>query len=227
MGEEVEIKTLLTKNLVIVEELNRRAKMFTKPMIVLSLLDVIFGLLAIFCTSLQVIALFASASSLTAITLCGRMIQVSKINQLNKSLRTLNVISLAWFVNKFKKIIEKKENGEVKTTKLSKIQIASIIGAIIGVAFGIVSFLIPEIQISGNFVYNLLITSGIEALAAFAGTFKGYAEKTEEEIAKAKEKLAIKEKAKKDAEYEKALALRSEYEKANKIIAEHENNKQE
>lgn len=225
MEEEVEIKTLLTKNLVIVEELNKRAKMFAKPMIVLSLLDVTFGLLAIFCTSLQAIALFASASSLTAITICGRLIQVSKINQLNKSLKTVNVISLAWFVNKFKKLIKEKENGEVKTTKLSKIQIASIIGAIVGVAFGIVSFLVPQIQIGGNFVYNLAISTGVEALAAFAGTFKGYAQKTEEEIAKAKEKLAEKEKAEKEAEYKKALALKAEYEKANAIIAEHEQNK--
>lgn len=224
MEEEVEIKTLLTKNLVIVEELNKRARMFAKPMLVLSLLDVVFGILAIFCTSLQVTALLASASSLTAITVCGRVIQVSKINQLNKSLKTLNVISLAWFVNKYKKLIKKKENGEVNTKKLSKIQIASIVGAIVGVAFGIVSFLVPQIQIGGNFAYNLLITSGVEALAAFAGTFKGYAEKTEEEIAKAKEKLAEKEQAEKDAKYKAALAKKAELEEINAIIAEHERN---
>lgn len=223
MEQEVEIKNLLTKNLVIVEELNKRAKMFARPMIVLSLLDVVFGILAIFCTSLQAIALFASVSSLTAITICGRVIQVSKINQLNKSLRALNIVSLAWFVNKFKNI-KKKENGEVKTTKLSKIQIAAIIGAIVGIAFGIVSVFVPQIQIAGNSLYNFAVSMGIEAISAFAGTFKGYAEKTTEEIEKAKEKLAEKEKAQKDAEYKKALALREEYEKANAIIAEHEKN---
>lgn len=225
MEDEVEIKSLLTKNLVIVEELNKRAQMFAKPMLILSILDVIFGVLAIFCTSLQIVAFFASASSLTAITVCGRLIQVSKINQLNKSLKTLNVVSLAWFVNRYKKILKKKENSEVKTTKLSKIQIASIVGAIVGVVFGVASAFVPQIQIAGNAVYNFAISLGIEAVSAFAGTFKGYAQKTEEEVAKAKEKLAAKEKAVEDAEYQKALALRAEYEKANAIIAKHEQNK--
>ena len=224
MEEEVEIKTLLAKNLVVVEELNKRAKMFTRPMLILSILDVVFGLLAIFCTSLQAIALFASAGSLTAITICGRIIQVSKLNQLEKSLKTVKWISVAWFVNKFQKLLQKKEKGEVKTTKLSKVQIAAIIGAIIGIAFGIASAFVPQIQIAGNAVYNFAISMGIEAVSAFAGTFKGYAQKTEEEIAKAKEKLAEKEKADKEAEYQKALALKAEYEKANAIIAEHEQN---
>ena len=224
MEDEVEIKSLLTKNLVIMEELRKRSQMFAKPMLILSMLDVIFGILAIFCTSLQVIAFFASASSLTAITICGRLIQVNKINQLNKSLKTLNVVSLAWFVNRFKKLLNKKENGEVKTTKLSKIQIAAIIGAILGIAFGVVSVFVPQVQIAGNAIYNFAISMGIEALSAFAGTFKGYAQRTEEEIAKAKEKLAEKEKATKEVEYQKALALKAEYEKANAIIAEHEKN---
>lgn len=222
MEEEVETKTLLAKNLVVMEELRKRSQMFTKPMLILSLLDVVFGLLAIFCTSLQVAALLASAGSLTAITIFRRLIQVSKINQLNKSLKTLNVMSLAWFVNKYKKLIKKKENVEVKTTKLSKIQIAVIIGAVVGIAFGVVSVFVPQIRIAGNAFYNYAISMGIEALSAFAGTFKGYAQRTEEEIAKAKEKLAEKEKATKEAEYQKALALKAEYEKANAIIAQHE-----
>lgn len=224
MEDEVEIKSLLTKNLVIMEELRKRSQMFAKPMLILSMLDVIFGILAIFCTSLQVIAFFASASSLTAITICGRIIQVSKLNQLEKSLKTVKWVSVAWFVNRFKKLLNKKENGEVKTTKLSKIQIAAIIGAILGIAFGVVSVFVPEIQIAGNTIYNFAISMGIEAVSAFAGTFKGYAQRTEEEIAKAKEKLAAKEKAVEDAEYQKALALRAEYEKANAIIAQHEKN---
>lgn len=114
----------------------------------------------------------------------------------------------------------------MKTTKLSKIQIASIIGAVVGIAFGIVSVFVPQIQIAGNSLYNFAVSLGIEALSAFAGTFKGYAEKTTEEIEKAKEKLAEKEAAEKELEYQKALALKAEYEKANAIIAEHEQNKQ-
>ena len=113
----------------------------------------------------------------------------------------------------------------MKTTKLSKIQIASIVGAIVGVVFGVASAFVPQIQIAGNAVYNFAISLGVEAVSAFAGTFKGYAQKTEEEVAKAKEKLAAKEKAVEDAEYQKALALRAEYEKANAIIAKQEQNK--
>ena len=92
--EDSEVKALLDKNLEIVKSINHYAKTFGKSMLILSLLDVAFGVLAIFCTSLSLIALFASATSLTAITIFGRVIQVTKIRQLEKSLKTVNLISI-------------------------------------------------------------------------------------------------------------------------------------
>lgn len=215
-------KELLNKTLVIVKRLEKKATMFGNGMLVLSLFDCLFGILAIFCTSLTLTAFFASATSLTAITICGRVIQIKKIQSLEKSLRTLNFISLAWFVNKYKKYLKNKGEKKVKTTKLSKIQIAALIGAIVGIAFAIISIFVPQIAIAGDSVYNILIATGIEGVCAFAGTFKGYKEMTEEEIAKAKEKAAAKEAKVKEAELEKAKSFVAEYENAKKIIAESE-----
>lgn len=215
-------KELLNKTLVIVKRLEKKATMFGNGMLVLSLFDCLFGILAIFCTSLTLTAFFASATSLTAITICGRVIQIKKIQSLEKSLRTLNFISMTWFVNKYKKYLKNKGEKKVKTTKLSKIQIAALIGAIVGIAFAIVSIFVPQIAIAGDSVYNILIATGIEGVCAFAGTFKGYKEMTEEEIAKAKEKAAAKEAKVKEAELEKAKSFVAEYENAKKIIAESE-----
>lgn len=215
-------KELINKTLDIVQRLEKKATMFGNGMLVLSLLDCLFGVLAIFCTSLTLTAFFASATSLTAITICGRVIQIKKVQSLEKSLRTLNFAYMAWFVNRFKKYLKNKGEKKVKTTKLSKIQIAAIIGAIVGIAFTIVSIFVPQIAIAGDSIYNILVATGIEGVCAFAGTFKGYKEMTEEEITKAKEKAAAKEAKAKEAELEKAKSFVAEYENAKKIIAESE-----
>lgn len=213
---------LINQTLVIVQKLEKKATMFGNGMLVLSLFDCLFGILAIFCTSLTLTAFFASATSLTAITICGKVIQIKKIQSLEKSLKTLNFISIAWFVNKYRKYLKNKGEKKVKTTKLSGIQIASIVGAIVGIVFAIVSVFIPQIAIAGDCVYNILIATGVEGICAFAGTFKGYKNLTEEEIAKIKEKNAEKEAKLKEAELEKAKSFVAEYENAKKIIAEAE-----
>lgn len=213
------VEELLTTNLLIVKTLEKKATMFGKGMLVLSLLDCIFGLLAIFCTSLTLTAFFASATSLTAITICGRVIQINKIQQLEKSLRTLNLLSLAWFVNKYKKYIKKGES-KVKTEKLSAIQIASIIGAVVGIAFAIVSVFVPAIAIAGDSIYNIFIATGVETICAFAGSFKGYKKLTDDEIAKLEAKKAKKAEKEKATEVAKAQAIIDEYENAKKVVAE-------
>lgn len=219
---EEDSKVLIDKTLIIVKKLENKAKMFSNGMLVLSLFDCLFGILAIFCTSLSMVAFFASATSLTAITICGRVIQIRKIQVLEKSLKPFNALAVAWFVNKYRKYLKNKGEQKVKTEKLSGIQIASIIGAVVGVVFAVVSALVPQIAIAGDCIYNILIATGIEGLCAFAGTFKGYKKLTEEEIAKIQEKNKAKEEAKKLAEVEKAKTLVQEYEDAKKIIAEAE-----
>ena len=93
----------------------------------------------------------------------------------------------------------------MSTKKLSKTQIATIIAAVIGIVFAIVSVFVPQIAIAGDMIYNIGIATGIEAVAAFVGTFKGYAERTKEQI----DALTNKEKEK-------------ELEKAKLIVAKHE-----
>lgn len=219
---EEDSKVLIDQTFIIVKKLENKAKMFSNGMLVLSLFDCLFGILAIFCTSLSMVAFFASATSLTAITMCGRVIQIRKIQVLEKSLKPFNAIAVAWFVNRYRKYLKNKGEGKMKTEKLSGIQIASIVGAIVGIVFAIVSVFVPQIAIAGDCIYNILIATGVEGLCAFAGTFKGYKKMTEDEIAKVQEKAKAKEEAKKLAEVEKAKTLVQEYEAAKKIIAEAE-----
>lgn len=108
----------------------------------------------------------------------------------------------------------------MSTKKLSKTQIVTIIAAVIGVVFAIVSVFVPQIAIAGDMIYNIGIATGIEAVAAFVGTLKGYAERTKEQI----DALTNKEKAK---ELEKAKAFIAQhdaeaerYEQAKALVAQ-------
>ena len=116
--------------------------------------------------------------------------------------KSVGKFSLLWTAGR---ILTKKQGGEMSTKKLSKTQIMTIIAAVIGIVFAIVSVFVPQIAIAGDVIYNIGIATGIEAVAAFVGTFKGYAERTKEQI----EALANKEKAK-------------ELEKAKAFIAQHD-----
>ena len=49
--ETNELSFLINKTLVITQKLEKKASMFSKGMLILSLFDVIFGILAIFCAS--------------------------------------------------------------------------------------------------------------------------------------------------------------------------------
>lgn len=205
---ESDSKELINTTLLIVRAIEKRAKVFSRSALVLSIIDCLFGILAIFCTSLTVVAFVASTASLTTITVFGCVIQTSKLRSLEKALKPLNLVAIAWFVNKYKKYLKnKKGEQKVKTEKLSAIQIASIVGAVVGIIFAIVSVFVPQIAIAGESVYNILVATGIEGLCAFAGTFKGYKKLTEEQISAIKEK---KEKKAQDAlvkEAQKQIAL--------------------
>ena len=207
------IKELLNKNIVIVEALEKRASMFSKSILVLSLLDVVFGLLAIFCTSLQLTALIMSASSLTAISVFGRIIQLSKIQQLNKSLKTLNLISLAWFVHKYKKYLSKKEK-RIKMTKSTVLQkILTTILAVFG-ASGVVVFFLPQFTPIAAQVSNIVAMCS-EALAVVSGIW----------LATTSDKVLSAEEIEADKKAKEAKAQAKELEKAKAIVAEYENAK--
>lgn len=226
MEQTLNEKDLLEKTNIIVEKMFDRIKTFSRASIILGVFDCIFGLLAILCTSVTIVAFVASVASVTVITIGSSIIQTSKLRNLVKALKPVNLVSLAWFVNKYKKYL-KKENNKVKTTKLSGIQIASIIGAAVGIVFAVVSIFVPQIAIAGDSIYNILIATGIEGLCAFAGTFKGYKNLTEDEIAKIQEKQKEKENKALQLKAEKAKAELDRIENLKTIVAEAEIAKQQ
>ena len=217
--EKLELKSLLDKNLVIVTELEHKAKMFAKPMLILSLLDVIFGVLAIFCTSLSLIALFASATSLTAITICGRIIQISKIRQLEKSLKTLNIVSLSWFVNKYRKYLKKEK--KIKMTKSTVLQkVLTTIMAVFGLG-GVVVFFLPQFTPVASQVSTICAMVG-EIIAVVSGIWLSTTSDkvlTEEEIAEANKKQEEKELEKAKAIIAKNEENQIALKKAQEIVA--------
>lgn len=192
--------------------------------------QVIFSALDIICGIISIVSGLVIIGGVFKFVKIGYLI-VKFIVVTNKSktvAKSISKFSLLWTACRLIwKSNNKKENKAVKTTKLSKIQIASIIGAVVGIVFAIVSAFVPQIQIAGDMVYNVCISLGIETLSAFAGTFKGYAEKTEEEIAKAKAKQEEKENALKEAELEKAKAIVEQYENAKAIVEEAENSEKQ
>jgi len=223
--QALDIRTLLDKNLVLVRNLEKKASMFGKGMLILSLLDVIFGILAIFCTSLQLTALFASATSLTAITICGRVIQISKIRQLDKSLKTLNWVSIAWIVNRYPKYVYKKE--KIKMTKSTKLQkILTTILSVFGVG-GVVVYFFPQFTTISQQISNIVAMAS-EVVAVVSGIWLSTTSDkvlTAEEIAQEEKKIAEKEleKVKKEALKElKAEQKKQISEKEQAKIAEKE-----
>ena len=184
--------------------------MFSKGMLGLSLLDVLFGVLAIFCTSLQVTALFMSVSSFTAITICGRVIQLSKIRQFEKSLKTLNLISIAWFVKRYEKYLKEKKIKMTKSTVFQKI--LTTILAVFGVG-GVVVFFIPQFTGIATSVTNIVAMIS-EIVAVVSGIWLST---TSDKVLTSEEVKAIQDK--KDAkELKKAQATIDEYNKAKAIV---------
>lgn len=224
--ESKSIDGLLNKTLVIVQRLEQKAKMFGKGMLILSFLDCLFGILAIFCTSLTLTAFFASATSLTAITICGRIIQVSKVRQLEKALKPVNAIAIAWFVNRYKKLLNKGEK-KIKMTKSTVLQkVLTTILSIFGVGGIVVAFL-PQFTPIATQVTNIIAMVS-EAIAVVSGIWlSATSDKvlTAEEVAKLNEAKEQKEIAKKQKEVAKAKAELERIENLKKIVAESEQRK--
>lgn len=112
------------------------------------------------------------------------------------------------------------ENTTVKTTKISIPQWATIIVAILGSAYGILCYFVPDIVIFGDQIISMLSGFGITTVSAIVGVFTTYSTKSTEEVAKLQAKLEAKENAKKEVEIAKAKKTVEEYENAKKIIAE-------
>lgn len=220
------INNLLQQNLEIVQKIQQQAQVFSKATLILCLFDVVFGIISLFYLTVAGIALVASLSTLTVVCIAGRTIQVSKLLQLEKALKTLNVISIAWFVERFRKKIKKRKANimEVSTKKVSKTQWISFIVMFLGFAYGALCAIFPEISIAGEQLISMIASFGGATISGMVGTFKDYADKSEKEVAKVVEKLETKQKALKQAEIENAKRTIEEYENAKKILAENQDN---
>ena len=168
--------------------------------IILSILDIICSVIALFTGIFFIGLIFRCAFAVRLVVLC------------NKFKTVVRAIMIAAFVYLFKRRKDKKEKNTmeneivVKSKKLSKTQIISIVIAVVGVAFGILSYFLPVIRIAGEQIYNYAMALGIESVAAIVGTLKGYSDRTQEEIEKIKKKA--------EANKEKQAAAKAKAEQA-------------
>jgi len=181
-----------------VRKIQKQAQVFSKATLILCFFDVFFGIISLFYLTVAGIALVASLSTLSAVCIAGRTIQISKLIQLEKALKTLNVISIAWFVERFRKKLKgcKIVKMEVNTKKVSKIQWISFAVMFLGFAYGVLCAIIPEVSIAGDQLISMIASFGGATISGAVGTFTDYAQKSETEVLKLKEKLEAKQKAK-------------------------------
>lgn len=185
---------------------------FNNWQVVFSILDIVCGIISILSGLIIIGGVFKFVKVGYLIT--KFIVVTNKTKTLAKS---VGKFSLLWTAGR---ILTKKQGGEMSTKKLSKTQIATIIAAVIGIVFAIVSVFVPQIAIAGDMIYNIGIATGIEAVAAFVGTFKGYAERTKEQI----DALTNKKKAK-ELEEAKAFIAQHDaeaerYEQAKALVAQ-------
>jgi hypothetical protein len=208
-----------------VRKIQKQAQVFSKATLILCFFDVFFGIISLFYLTVAGIALVASLSTLSAVCIAGRTIQISKLIQLEKALKTLNVISIAWFTERFRRKLKKGEKAkmEINTTKISKTQWISFVVMFLGFVYGSLCALFPELSIAGEQLISMIASFGGATISGAIGTFKDYAQKSETEIAKIKEKLDAKQKLMKEEEIANAKKTIEEYENAKKILAENQN----
>lgn len=209
----------------LIEKLITKANAFNRGTLILSLFDVLFGVLNMFYTTLSLTALLASCCSFTAISICGKLVQISKIKALQKSLKPLKYVSVAYLAYRIKEFLIKR--GKLKMTKSTVLQkILTTILAIFGVGGVVVGFLPQFVDIATEI--TLYVSMASECIATASGIFLAGTHdkvKSAEEIEK--EKKAQEEKAKKkeiaEAEalvkkYEEAKAKEEKYQKAKELI---------
>lgn len=221
--------TVLVENLLDrLEEMDRRyqkeQKIYNVAGIVLSLLDILFGLLSLFYSALLVTAVVASV-------LCGtvwgaRTVQVMKVRQLIKNLKLVAVPGFVY-------IATRKKRGDLfMNIKIKNWVIAGI--DLIAVLFGVAMV----------FIEPSVLTSNIEAVICGIGSLLGVnivipcfnnAKKTETEIAekksvkegkallkqakvRAKEKAAAEKKALLDAEVANIKKEQEAQEQSEKVV---------
>ncbi len=183
---------------------------FNNWQVIFSALDIVCGIISILSGAIFIGGVFKFVKVGYLIT---KFVVVT--NKTKTIIKNISKFSFVWLSGRI--MYKNKIGVEMNTKKLSKVQIASIVGAVIGIVFAVVSIFVPQIAIAGDMVYNIGIATGIETICAFVGTFKGYAERTKEEID------AINQK-RKDAELKEAEAIVSQYEQAKATIQKYKAN---
>lgn len=216
------------------EKLHKESKVYGTLTIILSVLDVLTGLICIVFTSIQITAFITSL--LSGSVVCSRAIQVLKSRNLIKTIALINGVSASYIIGRAKK-------GEYmknffKANKFSLI-LATGLGGIVGCS---AFFLMPLVWATAPLYASILISCGIGItiwlMVFFLGKEKTFeyllrvgtkylpedkisqvieiANKFTEEV-KVAEKEEI-EKKKLESEKLKAKKIIEEYENAKKIL---------
>lgn len=211
--------------------LHKESKVYGTLTIILSILDVLTGLICIVFTSIQITAFITSI--LSGSVVCSRAIQVLKSRNLIKTIALINGVSASYIVSRAKK-------GEYmknffKANKFSLI-LSTGIGGIVGCS---AFFLMPLVWATAPLWASILIACGIGIIIWLMIFFLGK-EKTFEYLLRVGTKYLPEDKISqvidmankfteevKNAEEEelKKKQLIVEKEKAKKIIEEYENAK--
>lgn len=191
---------------------------FNNWQVVFSILDIVCGIISILSGLIIIGGVFKFVKVGYIFYKFYKITKFIVVTNKTKTLaKSVSKFSLLWTAGR---ILTKKQGGKMNTKKLSKIQIASIIGAVVGIAFAIVSVFVPQIVIAGDMIYNIGIATGVEAICAFVGTFKGYKELTQEQIDALKNKNKQKELEQAKAIVAKHEAETEQYEQAKALVAQ-------
>jgi len=170
--------------------------------IILSILDVVCSIMAVFSGVViigvlsgigffgRIVALIYKFRSVSFVILGFAIIYLFKRGKKKMADENVTVEATATTIK------TTAENTTVKTTKISIPQWATIIVAILGSAYGILCYFVPDIVIFGDQIISMLSGFGITTVSAIVGVFTTYATKSNEELAKAVEKQKAKAEAK-------------------------------
>jgi len=169
--------------------------------------NIILSVLDIVCSFVVILASFVFVGYLSNIVLAGRILfLIIKFKDVSFAILGFCIIHLIGKIIKTDKRGKKKMADEnvtveatattVKTTKISLPQWATIIVAILGSAYGVACYFVPDIVIFGDQIISMLSGFGITTVSAIVGVFTTYATKSNEELAKAVEKQNAKIEAK-------------------------------
>ena len=148
-------------------------KNFNKSSIIFSILDIICTFIALFTGIIVISLIFRATFAVKVITV---------LNKFQIITRFILVGSLIYVIRRYYLM------SELKMTTISWVSLAVFI---LGMAYGVLSNIFPQIAMFGDAMISTLTSCGISTVAGIVGIFQKGAQKTQEELNKDKEKLAV------------------------------------